>query len=164
MVSTSPPAQYAACNELSLCLACSARPQCPCFCTLPPNIRAFPGINELMPRLLLQAALDAPLPAGCTRTVYLCDDGKNKQKRKWCLGRAPEVVYVSGRQRPKGEMNGKSANLNNCLRQIYPDNVPVPANEVVCIFDADQVCYSCASSLSCVKDTLGSLQQEIYMR
>lgn len=88
---------------------------------------------------LLQAALDAPLPAGCTRTVYLCDDGKNKQKRKWCLGRAPEVVYVSGRQRPKGEMNGKSANLNNCLRQLYPENAPIPANEIVCIFDADQV-------------------------
>ncbi len=89
--------------------------------------------------LPVQAALDAPLPAGCSRTVYLCDDGKNKQKRKWCLGRAPEVVYVSGRQRPKGEMNGKSANLNNCLRQIYPENAPVPANEIVCIFDADQV-------------------------
>lgn len=115
-----------------------------------------------MRRLCLQAALDAPLPAGCTRTVYLCDDGKNKQKRKWCLGRAPEVVYVSGRQRPKGEMNGKSANLNNCLRQIYPDNVPVPANEVVCIFDADQVCSSHASSLPCMKDTLGFLQQVEY--
>ena len=88
---------------------------------------------------LMQAAVDAPLPAGCSRTVYLCDDGKNKQKRKWCLGRAPEVVYVSGRQRPKGEMNGKSANLNNCLRQVYPESVPVPANEIVCIFDADQV-------------------------
>ena len=87
----------------------------------------------------MQAALDAPLPAGCSRTVYLCDDGKNKQKRKWCLGRAPEVVYVSGRQRPKGEMNGKSANLNNCLRQVYPENTPIPANEIVCIFDADQV-------------------------
>ena len=87
----------------------------------------------------VQAALDAPLPAGCSRTVYLCDDGKNKQKRKWCLGRAPEVVYVSGRQRPKGEMNGKSANLNNCLRQVYPENTPIPANEIVCIFDADQV-------------------------
>ena len=86
-----------------------------------------------------QAALDAPLPAGCSRTVYLCDDGKHKQKRKWCLGRAPEVVYVSGRQRPKGEMNGKSANLNNCLRQIYPENTPIPASEIVCIFDADQV-------------------------
>ena len=34
MVST-PPAQNASCNMLSLCLACLARPQCPCFCALP---------------------------------------------------------------------------------------------------------------------------------
>ncbi|CAL8466081.1 g5617 [Coccomyxa elongata] len=87
----------------------------------------------------LEAALIAPLPAGCQRTIYLCDDGKNKQKRKWCLGMAPDVVYVSGRSRAKGEMNGKSGNLNNCLRQIYPDDLPIPANEIVCIFDADQV-------------------------
>ncbi len=86
-----------------------------------------------------QAALNAPLPAGCQRTIYLCDDGKNKQKRKWCLGMAPDVVYVSGRTRAKGEMNGKSGNLNNCLRQIYPDDSPIPSNEIVCIFDADQV-------------------------
>lgn len=52
---------------------------------------------------------------------------------------APDVVYVSGRTRPKGEMNGKSGNLNNCLRQIYPNDMPVPSNEIVCIFDADQV-------------------------
>ena len=96
----------------------------------------------------MQAALDAPLPAGCSRTVYLCDDGKNKQKRKWCLGRAPEVVYVSGRQRPKGEMNGKSANLNNCLRQVYPENAPIPANEIVCIFDADQVRFTACGLLT----------------
>ena len=89
--------------------------------------------------LWFQAALNAPLPGGCQRTIYLCDDGKNKQKRKWCLGMAPDVVYVSGRSRAKGEMNGKSGNLNNCLRQIYPDDLPIPANEIVCIFDADQV-------------------------
>lgn len=104
--------------------------------------------------------MDAPLPAGCSRTVYLCDDGKNKQKRKWCLGRAPEVVYVSGRQRPKGEMNGKSANLNNCLRQIYPESAPVPANEIVCIFDADQVQAALLSqSLSPVASTCGMISQ-----
>lgn len=49
------------------------------------------------------------------------------------------VVYVSGRRRAPGEMNGKSANLNNCMRQIYPEGVPIPLNEMVCIFDADQV-------------------------
>ena len=41
------------------------------------------------------------------------------------------VEYVSGRLRAKGEMNGKSANLNNCLTQIYPEGVIVPHNELV---------------------------------
>lgn len=31
-----------------------------------------------------------------------------------------QVVYVSGRKRPEGEMNGKSGNINNCCSQIYP--------------------------------------------
>ena len=48
------------------------------------------------------------------------------------------LVYLAGRQRAGKEMNGKSANLNNCLRQLYPGDQPVPASEVVCIFDADQ--------------------------
>ena len=51
----------------------------------------------------------------------------------------PEIVYVSGRTRAQGEMNGKSANLNNCLSQIYPGDLSIPPNELVCIFDADQV-------------------------
>lgn len=29
-------------------------------------------------------ALAAYLPPGCSRTVYLCDDGKDPMKRKWC--------------------------------------------------------------------------------
>ena len=58
------------------------------------------------------------------------------------------MVYVSGRQRPKGEMNGKSANLNNCLRQVYPENAPIPANEIVCIFDADQVRFTACGLLT----------------
>ena len=29
------------------------------------------------------AALDADLPAGCGRTVYLCDDGQDPEKRDW---------------------------------------------------------------------------------
>ena len=52
---------------------------------------------------------------------------------------SPDVVYVSGRTRKPGEMNGKSANLNNCLGQIYPAKAAIPAHEIVCIFDADQV-------------------------
>lgn len=50
-----------------------------------------------------------------------------------------DLVYVSGRKRKPGEMNGKSCNLNNCLSQIYPEGVPIPPHELVCIFDADQV-------------------------
>ena len=53
----------------------------------------------------------------------------------------PEIVYVSGRKRASGEMNGKSANLNNCLTYIYPAGTTIPANELVCIFDADQVWF-----------------------
>lgn len=36
-------------------------------------------------------------------------------------------------------MNGKSANLNNAMNQIYPEDLIIPPNELVCIFDADQV-------------------------
>ena len=32
----------------------------------------------------LQAALAAELPGGCSRTVYLLDDGRQRDKRKWC--------------------------------------------------------------------------------
>ena len=32
----------------------------------------------------VQAAYNAKLPAGCDATMYLCDDGKDPQKRKWC--------------------------------------------------------------------------------
>lgn len=56
-----------------------------------------------------------------------------------CESMGKEVVYVSGRVRAPGEMNGKSGNLNNCLGQIYPKEFAIPGNEVVCVFDADQV-------------------------
>ena len=32
----------------------------------------------------IQAAYNARLPDNCSRTIYLCDDGKDKRKRKWC--------------------------------------------------------------------------------
>ena len=52
---------------------------------------------------------------------------------------AADVVYVSGRKRPPGEMNGKSGNINNVCSQLYPPGTVVPGNELICIFDADQV-------------------------
>ena len=76
---------------------------------------------------------------GCTRTIYLCDDGKDAKKRKWVDSLGADIVYVSGRKRPPGEMNGKSGNINNCISQIYPRGTAVPGNELVCVFDADQV-------------------------
>lgn len=37
------------------------------------------------------AAYDADLPAGVTRTIYLCDDGKDPEKRRWVASMGPEV-------------------------------------------------------------------------
>ena len=31
----------------------------------------------------VHAAYNAPLPAGCMRTIYVCDDGKDSSKRRW---------------------------------------------------------------------------------
>lgn len=36
-------------------------------------------------------------------------------------------------------MNGKSGNINNVCSQLYPPGTVVPGNELICIFDADQV-------------------------
>lgn len=90
-------------------------------------------------RRTIMAAYDATLPAGCARTIYLCDDGKDPKKRKWVDTLGSDVVYVSGRKRPPGEMNGKSGNINNVCSQLYPPGTVVPGNELICIFDADQV-------------------------
>jgi hypothetical protein len=40
-------------------------------------------------------------------------------------------------------MNGKSGNLNNICSQLYPKGAKVPATEILCIFDADQVSTLC---------------------
>lgn len=46
-------------------------------------------------------------------------------------------------------MNGKSGNMNNVLAQIYPTGCFIPGDEVIAVFDADQVpCHipdTCAS-------------------
>ena len=36
-------------------------------------------------------------------------------------------------------MNGKSGNINNCCSHLYPPGTRVPGNELICIFDSDQV-------------------------
>ncbi|KAK9842280.1 hypothetical protein WJX81_004432 [Elliptochloris bilobata] len=90
-------------------------------------------------RRTVMAAYDATLPEGCERTIYLLDDGKDIKKRKWVETLGADVVYVSGRKREPGEMNGKSGNLNNVCSQLYPKGAPIPSTELLCIFDADQV-------------------------
>ena len=36
-------------------------------------------------------------------------------------------------------MNGKSGNMNNVLAQVYPTGCYIPGNELIAVFDADQV-------------------------
>ena len=31
----------------------------------------------------VHAAYNAPMPVGCLRTIYVCDDGKDSSKRRW---------------------------------------------------------------------------------
>ncbi len=40
--------------------------------------------SQEMVAATVQAAYNAKMPAGCEKTIYLCDDGKDKNKRKWC--------------------------------------------------------------------------------
>ena len=101
------------------------------------------------------AAYDAELPRGCSRTIYLCDDGKDPKKRKWCDTMGPEVQYVSGRKRPSGEMNGKSGNLNNVVAQMYPEvtafSLPVASKASLWGLHARPHLYSARPSVTCQK-------------
>jgi cellulose synthase/poly-beta-1,6-N-acetylglucosamine synthase-like glycosyltransferase len=50
----------------------------------------------------ISAALEADLPPGVTRELYLCDDGKDAEKRAWLeqhygRGHRGQVHYVTGR-------------------------------------------------------------------
>ena len=50
------------------------------------------------------AAHVAQLPAGCTATVWLLDDGRDAAKQAWVEGLAsPGIKYVTGRKRAKGD-------------------------------------------------------------
>ena len=50
----------------------------------------------------LTAALGAELPGGCSRTVYLLDDGKQRDKRKWCARSLAHVFVGHVRRRGAG--------------------------------------------------------------
>lgn len=59
-----------------------------------------------------------------------------------CRSLGDEARYVSGRTRKAGEINGKSANVNNCLRNVVfaqYEGTPeaIPLKELVVVFDAD---------------------------
>ena len=97
----------------------------------------------------MEAVLEAALPSDTVRTVYLCDDGNDPNKKAYIasLGRA-DVVYVSGRVRKPNEVNGKSANLNNCLKNVIYKNTPlngkgeidftlISNRELIVVFDSD---------------------------
>lgn len=93
-----------------------------------------------MIRTTVQAVLAAHIPPGCRRTVYVCDDGKDPVKRAWVAEQGShELQYIADRIRTPGEVNGKSANLNNALNHIFPPGTPIGYHEVVAVFDADQV-------------------------
>ena len=144
--------------------------------SLPPTLfpRSF-SVHMLVPcykeplevvAATLLAALDARLPALTQRTVYLLDDGNSPEKRDYVEGLcSPHVRYITGRERSPGQINGKSENLNNALRNhifakyctlppaisasggAAPDPAAtaaavidwklVPARELVIVFDAD---------------------------
>lgn len=103
--------------------------------------------------LLLQACLV------CSAVhIYLCDDSPKDFKEHYngqtflTVALRQQMIdalfQVHGvpvirvtRVKGKGETNPKSANLNNCLKQIYGDAIP-PTSEVVGVFDADQAAHS----------------------
>ena len=90
--------------------------------------------------------------------IYLCDDSPKDYKERYngqtfatvaLRQQMIDALYqVHGipvirvtRVKGKGETNPKSANLNNCLKQIYGEAIP-PESEVVAVFDADQAAHS----------------------
>ena len=57
------------------------------LCQYPYHVRVLvPCYQEPLAliRKTIEAALDAELPKGVNRTIYLCDDGKDPQKRAFC--------------------------------------------------------------------------------
>eukprot|EP01023_Acetabularia_acetabulum_P067704 TRINITY_DN939_c0_g1_i1.p1 TRINITY_DN939_c0_g1~~TRINITY_DN939_c0_g1_i1.p1 ORF type:complete len:1224 (-),score=215.19 TRINITY_DN939_c0_g1_i1:956-4627(-) len=88
----------------------------------------------------VEAIVNCYKPLGVEVYVYICDDGRDEEKRNWVnICGMGNVFYFSGRKRARGEMNGKSSNLNNALMLIYGKCPEISLSEVVCILDADQV-------------------------
>eukprot|EP00475_Leptophrys_vorax_P041454 TRINITY_DN78186_c0_g1_i1.p1 TRINITY_DN78186_c0_g1~~TRINITY_DN78186_c0_g1_i1.p1 ORF type:complete len:1100 (+),score=339.37 TRINITY_DN78186_c0_g1_i1:176-3475(+) len=93
--------------------------------------------------------------------VYLCDDGNDPEKEKWCKdmnAQYPNLIYITRPKEFKG--HGKAGNLNYTLREVIYKNVLhynraldedpseeakkkrrkyINRKEIVAIFDADMV-------------------------
>ena len=101
--------------------------------------------------------------------VYLCDDspkGHTETYNGQTFGTAAlhqqmidalyrdhgiPIIRVTRNKTPGGETNPKSSNLNNCLRQIYGDSIPPPAevrtasfNLPVCVAEATTSVRACS--------------------
>ena len=108
---------------------------------------------DIVQRTVL-AALAAHLPGSCARTVYLCDDGKDAEKRRWVanLGRS-DLVYVSGaRAAHRGDERQERQ-----PQQRHPPDLPrgaeglpacLPARDSMCIHAFSQKCGS-GAAMSC---------------
>lgn len=114
------------------------------------------GLDILKPTVT--GALTAPVPEGYTKHVYMLDDGRDEEKRKWVesLEQAGALAHYRIRPKKPNQVNGKATNLNYTLRYFYgpPDTEEQvfeegererngwhnPNEELIAIFDADQIC------------------------
>ena len=53
-------------------------------------------LTPFAPQLTIMALRESALPQNCSRTIYMCDDGKDPLKRDWVDSLGPDVIYVSG--------------------------------------------------------------------
>jgi hypothetical protein len=73
-------------NAGSACRHAFVTVQIHALCSLPPA------------QLTIMALREAALPEGCTRTIYMCDDGKDPLKHDWVESLPEDVIYVSGQR------------------------------------------------------------------
>jgi cellulose synthase/poly-beta-1,6-N-acetylglucosamine synthase-like glycosyltransferase len=85
-------------------------------------------------RKCLECIIAAKLPPYAVLRVHLGDDGPTAAKKAMCaeLG----VEYVGDRIK-RGQLNGKSANLNNVLSKIYAPGASIPETDVIMVMDCD---------------------------
>eukprot|EP00892_Ulva_mutabilis_P010707 jgi/Ulvmu1/8008/UM004_0244.1 len=98
----------------------------------------------------VQHLLDSPLPVYAERIVWVADDGhalpEGAGKRAFVermRAQGHSVVYVGDRSRRRGQLNGKSSNLNHViLNKIYPHVAhadEVSWKDVISVMDCDHL-------------------------